>query len=108
MGMIANSGELKKKDGVTYSSRAFRAEFSELFKESRKFDDIGADRFQITLCDEKGNEIDYRSFRTAWQTKDKYRKKATTEDFPSEGTGNFSENSKKNKENNVFLTDAPP
>jgi len=75
LGMIANSGELKKKDGVTYSSRAFRAEFSELFKGSRKFDDIGADRFQITLCDENGNEIDYRSFRTAWQTKDKYRKK---------------------------------
>ena len=34
LGMIANSGELKKKDGVTYSSRAFRAEFSELFKGS--------------------------------------------------------------------------
>lgn len=92
LGMIANSGELKKKDGVTYSSRAFRAEFSELFKGSRKFDDIGADRFQITLCDENGNEIDYRSFRTAWQTKDKYRKKATPGDSQSEGTDNFSEN----------------
>ena len=41
LGMIANSGELKKKDGVTYSSNAFRAEFSELFKGSRKFDNIG-------------------------------------------------------------------
>ena len=77
LGMIANSGELKKKDGVTYSSKPFRAEFSELFKGSRQFDQIGPDRFTITLSDENGNEIDYRSFRTAWQTKDKYRKKLT-------------------------------
>ena len=75
LGMIANSGELKKKDGVTYSSKAFRAEFSELFKGSRQFDNIGPDRFEITLSDENGNETDYRSFRTAWQTKDKFRKK---------------------------------
>ena len=75
LGMIANSGELKKKDGVTYSSKAFRAEFSELFKGSRQFDSIGPDRFEITLCDENGSETDYRSFRTAWQTKDKFRKK---------------------------------
>lgn len=79
LGMIANSGELKKKDGVTYSSKAFRAEFSELFKGSRRFDNIGPDRFSITLCDERGQEIDYRSFRTAWQTKDKYRKKPQEE-----------------------------
>jgi len=78
LGMIANSGELKKKDGVTYSSRAFRAEFSELFKGSRQFDNIGADRFTITMCDENGIETDYRSFRTAWQTKDKFRKKQQT------------------------------
>lgn len=52
LGMLANSGEQKKKDGVTYSARPFRAEFSELFKGSRQFDEIGADRFTITLCDE--------------------------------------------------------
>lgn len=75
LGMIANSGELKKKDGVTYSSKTFRAEFSELFKGSRRFDSIGSDRFVVSLCDENGNETDYRSFRTAWQTKDKYRNK---------------------------------
>lgn len=79
LGMIANSGELKKKDGITYSSKPFRAEFSELFKGSRQFDHIGAERFTIILSDENGKEIDYRSFRTAWQTKDKYRKKAPTE-----------------------------
>lgn len=75
LGMIANSGELKKKDGVTYSSRAFRAEFSELFKGSKEHDTIGPNRFVITLCDSDGNETDYRSFRTAWQTKDRYRVK---------------------------------
>lgn len=75
LGMIANSGELKKKDGITYPSRQFRAEFSELFKGSHKYDSIGADKFTITLSDENGNETDYRSFRTAWQTKDSHRKK---------------------------------
>lgn len=75
LGMIANSGELKKKDGITYSSRQFRAEFSELFKGSHKYDRTGADKFTITLSDENGNETDYRSFRTAWQTKNSHRKK---------------------------------
>ena len=75
LGMLANSGEQKKKDGVTYSARPFRAEFSELFKGSRQFDEIGADRFTITLCDENGTETDYRSFRTAWQTKDSSRRR---------------------------------
>ena len=75
LGMIASSGELKKKDGITYSSRQFRAEFSELFKGSHKYDRTGADKFTITLSDENGNETDYRSFRTAWQTKNSHRKK---------------------------------
>ena len=75
LGMIANSGELKKKDGITYSSRQFRAEFSELFKGSHKYDRTGADKFTITLSDENGYETDYRSFRTAWQTKNSHRKK---------------------------------
>lgn len=76
LGMIANSGELKKKDGVTYSSRQFRAEFSELFKGSHNFDRIGTDKFTVTLCDDNGNETDYRSFRTAWQKKDSRYKKS--------------------------------
>lgn len=84
LGMIANSGELKKKDGVTYASRAFRAEFSELFKGSRQFDTRGSNRFTITLSDESGQEIDYRSFRTAWQTKDKFRKKEHKDPLNSE------------------------
>lgn len=95
LGMIANSGELKKKDGLTYSSKAFRAEFSELFKGSREFDRIGPDRFVITLSDDNGNETDYRSFRTAWQTKDKYRnrKKGHTESgLNDEMTQSTSEN----------------
>ena len=75
LGMIANSGELKKKDGVTYTAKAFKADFSELFKGSRAYDEIGANRFKIVLCDENGNEIDYRTFRTAWQQKDVERKR---------------------------------
>lgn len=77
LGMVANSGELKKKDGVTYLTKQFRADFSELFKGSKEFDKIGANRFEITLCDNDGNIYDYRSFRTAWQQKDKDRKQST-------------------------------
>ena len=71
LGMLANSGELKKKDGTTYTNKAFRAEFSELFKGSREYDQIGLDRFEIELCSEDGTLSDYRSFRTAWQNKDR-------------------------------------
>ncbi len=77
LGMIANSGELKKKDGVTYLQKPFRADFSELFKGSKTFDTIGANRFEITLCDKDGNVFDYRSFRAAWQQKDKDRRRKT-------------------------------
>lgn len=73
LGMLANSGELKKKDGTTYTNRAFKAEFSELFKGSREYDQIGPDRFEIELCSEDGTLSDYRSFRTAWQNKDRKR-----------------------------------
>lgn len=88
LGMIANSGELKKKDGVTYLSKAFRADFSELFKGSKTFDAIGANRFLITLCDDNGDETDYRSFRTAWQQKDKDRKKRTSSGESSDSSAN--------------------
>lgn len=101
-GMIANSGELKKKNGVTYSSRAFRAEFSELFKGSRTFDTIGPDRFIITLCDENGDETDYRSFRTAWQTKDKYRKISVDSREPEEDKDEDRIQKVKNRAKNVL------
>jgi len=37
LGILANSGELKKKDGLTYTNGQFRAEFSEILKGSKKF-----------------------------------------------------------------------
>lgn len=67
LGMIGNSCELKKKDGVTVTSKSFKADFSELFKGSEKFDTSGSDRFTVTLVDENGNEYSRREFRTAWQ-----------------------------------------
>lgn len=78
LGMIANSGELKKKDGVTYIFKPFRADFSELFKGSKIFDTVGANRFEISLCNNDGSVYDYRSFRTAWQQKDKDRRDKTS------------------------------
>ena len=67
LGLLANSSEIKKKDGVTYSGKQFRAEFSEIFHGSEVFDKSGANRFRINVVNEKGEEIDYRDFRTAWQ-----------------------------------------
>lgn len=76
LGILANSGELKKKDGTTYSNGQFRAEFGEIFHGSKKYDASGSDRIQIDIVDENDNQIDYRKFRTAWQNdngKDRFR-----------------------------------
>ena len=76
LGILANSGELKKKDGTTYANGQFRAEFSEILHGSKRFDASGSDRIQIDIVDEKDNLIDYRKFRTAWQSdngKDRFR-----------------------------------
>ena len=76
LGVLANSGELKKKDGTTYSDGQFRAEFSEIFHGSKKYDASGSDRIQIDIVDENDNKIDYRKFRTAWQNdngRDRFR-----------------------------------
>ena len=67
LGLLANSGELKKKDGVTLSNRQFRAEFSEILHGSKKYDVSGSNRLQIDIVDNSGNLIDTRKFRTAWQ-----------------------------------------
>ena len=67
LGLLANSGELKKKDGTTYSGKQFRAEFSEILHGSKKYDASGSDRIQIDVVDDEGKVIDYRKFRTAWQ-----------------------------------------
>ena len=67
LGLLANSGELKKKDGTTYSGKQFRAEFSEILHGSKKYDASGSDRIQINVVDDEGKVIDYRKFRTAWQ-----------------------------------------
>lgn len=76
LGILANSGELKKKDGTTYADGQFRAEFSEIFHGSKKYDASGSDRIQIDIVDENDDQIDYRKFRTAWQNdngKDRFR-----------------------------------
>jgi predicted ATPase len=67
LGILGNSGELKKKDGTTYSNGQFRAEFSEIFHGSKKYDASGSDRIRIDIVDNAGTIIDYRKFRTSWQ-----------------------------------------
>lgn len=76
LGILTNSGELKKKDGTTYTEGQFRAEFSDIFHGSKKYDASGSDRIQIDIVDENDNLLDYRKFRTAWQNdngKDRFR-----------------------------------
>ena len=74
LGLLANCAEIKKKEGVTYSGKQFRAEFSEIFHGSEKYDKSASNRFRISVTDENGEVVDYREFRTAWQnTKNKRR-----------------------------------
>ena len=76
LGLLANSGELKKKDGTTFTGRQFRAEFSEILHGSKKYDASGSERIKIEVVDDDENVVDYRSFRTAWQKdsgKDRFR-----------------------------------
>lgn len=72
LGMLGNAAEIKKKDGTTYSNGQFRAEFSELFNGSEKYDLKGSNRYEIDICDDDGQITDYRKFRITWQKKNKY------------------------------------
>ena len=71
LGMLGNATELKKGEGATYFSKAFRADFGELFKGSETYDTTGSDKYKITIADEQGKEMDYRQFRVTWQKKSK-------------------------------------
>ena len=67
LGILANSGEIKKKDGATYLNRQFRAEFSEILHGSKKYDESGSNRIQIDVVDNDDVLVDQRFFRTSWQ-----------------------------------------
>ena len=57
LGLLANSSEIKKSVGETYTQNRFRAEFSEIIKGSKQFDQTGSGRFKIEVDDEKGTVI---------------------------------------------------
>lgn len=78
LGLLANSSEIKKTVGETYTQNRFRAEFSEIIKGSKQFDQTGSGRFKIEVDDEKGS-VTTCDFRTAWQKYDK--EDATAERF---------------------------
>ncbi len=67
LGILANSGEIKKKDGSTYFNKQFRAEFSEILHGSKKYDESGSNRIQINVVDDNDELVDQRFFRTSWQ-----------------------------------------
>lgn len=69
LGMLANAGELKKYSATKLTGGKFRADFSEIFKVSRKYDLRGSNRFSIYLRDTATDnaQADWRTFRTTWQ-----------------------------------------
>lgn len=63
LGLVANSAQLQKYR--TYSGASFKAEFSELFRGSERFDETAQHRLQLYVeLDGAEKSID---FRTAWQ-----------------------------------------
>jgi AAA15 family ATPase/GTPase len=71
LGMIGNSSELKKKDGLPILQNQFRTEWSEIFKASPTYDKKGSNLFEISFSSIKNpNQITYTvPFRATWQDK---------------------------------------
>jgi hypothetical protein len=68
LAMLANSSELKKKDGTPIIRNQFRGEFGDIFKGSNEFDLSGSNKFRINFCNNDFKDIiDYRDFRISWQ-----------------------------------------
>lgn len=63
LGLVANSAQLQKYR--TYSGTSFKAEFSELFRGSEKFDKTAQHRLQIYVELADGEKM--VDFRTTWQ-----------------------------------------
>ncbi len=63
LGLVANSAQLQKYR--TYSGTSFKAEFSELFRGSEKFDKTAQHRLQIYV--ELADDEKMVDFRTTWQ-----------------------------------------
>ena len=62
LGLLGNSSELKKKDGVPILKPQFRCEFSEIFKMSEEFDKKESKAATVTF--DTGKELYYR---ISWQ-----------------------------------------
>lgn len=65
LALLANSSELKVKDGRTYSGEQFRAEFSEIIKGSLDYDKSEQNKLEIDVL--LDGQIKKKYFRTAWQ-----------------------------------------
>ena len=71
LGLLGNSSELKKKEGVPILKPRFRCEFSEIFKMSQEFDKKEPKAATVTF--DTGKELYYR---ISWQkNKDKDTKR---------------------------------
>lgn len=66
LALLANSSEIKKNVGETYTQKKFRSEFSEIIKGSKQFDQSGSNRFSIEFDGDDDNVV-VCNFRTGWQ-----------------------------------------
>ena len=75
LALLANSTEMKPSIGKAYNGKSLRAEFGEILKGSKDFDESLTDRLEITLECQDGKHIT-KTFRTGWQKengKDRFR-----------------------------------
>ncbi|MCP4355453.1 MAG: ATP-binding protein [Proteobacteria bacterium] len=66
LGALGTCMELKKKDGIPYGSKQFRADFGELFKGSVDFDKSGH-KFELYLNENNDETKESRRCRVTWQ-----------------------------------------
>lgn len=71
LALLANSSELKLKDGKTYIGKRFRANFSEILKGSHHDKSRSSHRASLTW--DYANFSLTKTFRTTWQSGDRFR-----------------------------------
>ena len=86
LALLANSTELKPKDGKTYNGGLFRSEFCEILKGSQNHDKTAQNRLEIIWTD--GISEIKKTFRTAWQDEDTRFRVIPREKLPN---GKFNE-----------------
>ena len=67
LALMANSTELKREQGLTYTGKQFRAEFNEILKGSEEFDCAEPNLLEVVY--EYNGKERTKTFRTTWQNR---------------------------------------